>query len=57
MMQQNLVMSHACGTGERVPSEIVRLILLLKIQSLAYGHSGVHRQGGVEKHLLSENKE
>ena len=40
-LQQNLVMSHACGTGERVPSEIVRLILLLKIQSLAYGHSGV----------------
>ena len=34
-------MSHACGTGERVPSEIVRLILLFKIQSLAYGHSGV----------------
>ena len=32
-LQQNLVMSHACGTGERVPSEIVRLILLLKIQS------------------------
>lgn len=40
-LQKNLVMSHACGTGERVPSEIVRLILLLKIQSLAYGHSGV----------------
>ena len=29
------------GPGERVPSEIVRLILLLKIQSLSYGHSGV----------------
>lgn len=40
-LQRNLVMSHACGTGERVPSEIVRLILLLKIQSLAYGYSGV----------------
>ena len=40
-LQRNLVMSHACGTGERVPSEIVRLILLLKIQSLSYGHSGV----------------
>jgi histidine ammonia-lyase len=34
-------MSHACGTGEKVPQEIVRLILLLKIQSLSYGHSGV----------------
>ena len=40
-LQRNLVMSHACGTGERVPPEIVRLILLLKIQSLAYGYSGV----------------
>lgn len=40
-LQKNLVMSHACGTGERVPSEIVKLILLLKIQSLSYGYSGV----------------
>ena len=40
-LQRNLVMSHACGTGERAPSEIVRLILLFKIQSLAYGYSGV----------------
>ncbi len=40
-LQKNLVMSHACGTGERVPAEIVRLMLLLKIQSLSYGHSGV----------------
>ena len=40
-LQQNLVMSHACGIGERVPAVVVRLILLLKIQSLAYGHSGV----------------
>ena len=40
-LQQNLVCSHACGTGDRVPSEVVRLILLLKIQSLSYGHSGV----------------
>ena len=40
-LQHNLVMSHACGTGEKVAPEIVRLILLLKIQSLAYGNSGV----------------
>ncbi len=40
-LQRNLVMSHACGTGDRVPNEIVRLVLLLKIQSLSYGHSGV----------------
>lgn len=35
-LQKNLVMSHACGTGERVPAEIVKLMLLLKIQSLSY---------------------
>ncbi|HOO09549.1 MAG TPA: aromatic amino acid lyase, partial [Cyclobacteriaceae bacterium] len=40
-LQQNLVMSHACGTGPEVPGEIVRLMLLLKVQSLAYGYSGV----------------
>ncbi len=41
LLQKNLVMSHACGVGEEVPEEITRLMLLLKIQSLSYGHSGV----------------
>lgn len=40
-LQTNLVMSHACGTGAEVPSEIVRIMILLKIQSLQYGHSGI----------------
>ncbi|WP_449437543.1 histidine ammonia-lyase [Pedobacter steynii] len=40
-LQHNLLLSHACGTGEEVPSEIVRLMLLLKIQSLSYGHSAI----------------
>jgi histidine ammonia-lyase len=40
-LQQNLVMSHACGTGEEVPAEIIKLMLLLKVQALAYGKSGV----------------
>lgn len=40
-LQRNLVLSHACGTGNEVPEEIVRLMLFLKIQSLSYGHSGV----------------
>lgn len=40
-LQENLVKSHACGTGEQVPQDIVQLMLLLKIQSLAYGNSGV----------------
>ncbi len=40
-LQENLVMSHACGTGDPVPKPIIRLMLLFKIQSLSYGHSGV----------------
>lgn len=40
-LQENLVKSHACGTGEEVPEAIVKIMLLLKIQSLSYGHSGV----------------
>ena len=39
-LQINLMMSHARGTGERVPNEIVKIMLLLKIQSLSYGFSG-----------------
>ena len=40
-LQHNLVLSHASGTGDTVPEELVRLMLLLKIQSLSRGHSGV----------------
>ena len=39
-LQYNLVVSHACGTGPTVRPDIVRLMLLLKAQSLSYGHSG-----------------
>jgi len=40
-LQENLVKSHACGSGDKVPIKIVKLMILLKIQSLSYGHSGV----------------
>jgi len=43
-LQENLVKSHACGMGDEVPQDIVRLMLLLKIQSLSYGKSGVQLQ-------------
>lgn len=39
-LQINLVRSHAVGTGAAIPAEIVRLMMLLKAQSLSYGHSG-----------------
>ncbi|MCH7784821.1 MAG: histidine ammonia-lyase [Bacteroidetes bacterium] len=40
-LQENLVMSHACGTGDLVPKPIVKLMLFLKVQSLSFGYSGV----------------
>ena len=40
-LQHNLVKSHACGTGDMVAPELVRLMLLLKIKGLAFGNSGV----------------
>lgn len=40
-LQYNLLKSHACGMGDEVPLSIVRMMLMLKIKSLSYGHSGV----------------
>ncbi|HEX8461242.1 MAG TPA: aromatic amino acid ammonia-lyase, partial [Segetibacter sp.] len=40
-LQYNLLVSHACGLGDEVPPDIVKLMLMLKIKSLSYGHSGV----------------
>jgi histidine ammonia-lyase len=43
-LQYNLVVSHACGMGDEVPKDIVRLMLLLKIQALSRGYSGVRAE-------------
>ncbi len=40
-LQRNLIKSHACGMGEEVPPDIVKLMIAFKIKSLSYGHSGV----------------
>jgi len=40
-LQENLVMSHACGIGREVPRDVVKLMLMLKIHALSIGHSGV----------------
>jgi histidine ammonia-lyase len=40
-LQRNLVVSHACGVGAPLPRDVVRLVLALKINSLARGYSGV----------------
>lgn len=40
-LQENLVMSHACGMGDEVKPEVVKLMMLLKVKGLAQGYSGV----------------
>ncbi len=40
-LQRNLVLSHAAGTGEPLPQAITRLMMALKLASLAQGASGV----------------
>lgn len=49
-LQDNLLQSHACGAGDEVPEEIVRLMMMLKVKSLSYGHSGVSI--GIVKRLV-----
>lgn len=41
LLQRNLLLSHAIGVGEPFPAEVVRGMLLLRVQSLALGYSGV----------------
>lgn len=43
-LQKSLVLSHAAGVGKPLDHEIVKLIILLKINSLSQGYSGVSRQ-------------
>ncbi len=40
-LQENLVISHSCNLGPEVPSDVVRLMLLLKAHALAKGNSAV----------------
>ena len=42
-LQHRLLMSHSTGVGPLLPDAVVRLILILKVNSLARGHSGVRR--------------
>jgi len=43
-LQQNIVLSHAAGTGAPMPLRIVRLMMALKLASLGQGASGVQPQ-------------
>ena len=41
-LQHNLILSHACGIGKKIPNEVVKIMLLLKIITLSKGYSGIH---------------
>ena len=43
LLQHNLIVSHSVGTGEALPDDVVRLIMIMKVASLAQGVSGVRR--------------
>ncbi len=40
-LQENLIMSHACGVGDPLPDEVVRAMMLLRINALSIGYSGI----------------
>jgi histidine ammonia-lyase len=40
-LQENLLMSHACGMGSEVMPEVVKIMMILKMKGLALGYSGV----------------
>jgi histidine ammonia-lyase len=40
-LQRNLILSHCTGVGDYLPEEVVRGIMLLSANSLAYGYSGI----------------
>ncbi|MRX27004.1 histidine ammonia-lyase [Kangiella sp. HZ709] len=44
LLQESLVLSHAAGIGELLSDQVVRLLMVLKLSSLAQGHSGVKRE-------------
>lgn len=50
-LQRNLVLSHACGVGELLDDSLVSLVLLLKINGLAQGFSGVRLE--LIQHLMT----
>lgn len=43
-LQRNLIISHACGIGNPFSEEVVRAIMLLRVNNLAKGHSGVREK-------------
>ena len=51
-LQRNLVLSHAAGVGEAMPRAVVRLMMALKVASLAQGASGVRPECVSQLHTM-----
>jgi histidine ammonia-lyase len=43
-LQRSLIRSHAAGAGQEVESEVVRAMMLLRLSTMATGHTGVRRE-------------
>ena len=44
ILQENLIMSHSCGVGDALPEDIVRGIMILRMNNLSKGYSGISRE-------------
>ncbi|MFA6693193.1 MAG: histidine ammonia-lyase [Acholeplasmataceae bacterium] len=55
-LQTNLLMSHACGVGEPLKNEVVRGMMLLRVNALIKGYSGI-RLETLEKLIEFLNKD
>ncbi len=55
-LQENLLKSHACGVGEPLPIDIVRAMMVLRVNALIKGYSGI-RLCTIEKLIEMLNKE
>ena len=54
-LQENIILSHAVGTGPELPAEVVRAMMIIRANTLAKGHSGI-RLETLELMLLLLNK-
>ncbi|KAI4453583.1 histidine ammonia-lyase [Holotrichia oblita] len=43
-LQKNLILSHACGVGDPFPIEVVRAMMMLRINALSIGNSGISQE-------------
>lgn len=55
-LQYNLIRSHACGCGNLVDDDVVKIMLALKIRALGFGHSGIHPDTLQRLHLFLKNQ-